>query len=173
MTDHILTALYDEKGAAESGRADLLALGVPASDVAIRGAEALTDPIAAERFWQRSGAAVIPEADRFVFDEAVRRGGYLVTARVPGDKADRTRDMLEHLGPIDLDERLGEWRRAGWRGHAAGTRGEVAPGGEPALAHPPAPDDPVRAGAFGESVAYAAEPGGHGTVRRRVRAFPL
>lgn len=168
MAAHILTALYDEKGAAESARDDLLALGIPSTDVAVRDAAALTDPSEAERFWHGLGASAMPEADRVVCDEAVRRGGYLLVACVREEKAEKAHELLEHLNPVDLDERAAAWRRAGWKGHGAVP---VAPGGEPALAHPPAPEDPVRAGGLGESIAYAAEPGGYGTVRRRVRDY--
>lgn len=174
MTTRILTALYDEKGPAESARDDLLALGVGPEDVAVRASSGL-DPAGGpldDPFWSSIGDVVLPEADRHVYDEAVRRGGFLVVAWVPEERAERASGMLEHLNPVDLDERTEAWRRSGWPGPAT-TATPVAQGGEPALAHPTPPpgEDPTRVGGFGDSIAYAAEPGGYGTVRRRVRSY--
>jgi hypothetical protein len=163
MTEHILTAIYEEKGAAESAREDLLALGIDVGEVVVRSTSTIEDPALGTRFWGAEGAGLVPQADREIYDEALRRGGYLVVAQVPEQLLERACDFLEHLNPVDLDLRVQDWRASGWTG--------TTTVGEPALAHPAAPNDPTRAGALGESIAYAAEPGGHGTVVRRVRSY--
>ena len=39
MADRTMTAMYDTRGAAESARDDLVALGIPSANVTIRGTE--------------------------------------------------------------------------------------------------------------------------------------
>jgi hypothetical protein len=172
MPARILTALYDTRGAAESARDDLLALGVAGNDITLRdtGPRATTEPVTGVRsFWEDIGAALLPARDRHVLDEGVRRGGHLLVARVPESLADRSHDAMERFGPLDLEERVAEWHRSGWREPEAAAvqavEGEMTP--------PPPEEDPRYVGGFGESIAYAAEPGGGGTIRRRVRSYPL
>ena len=183
MTVRVLTALYDDKGPAESARDDLVALGLPGGDIAIHAAATPSGTASAvedQTLWNELGEMRLPEADRHVYAEAVRRGGHLLVARMREDQAARAADMLERLDPVDLDERAEMWRLAGWQGYAPGVGlvGSTEPTPEegpeePALAHAPLPEaeDPVRVGGLGESIAYAAEPAGHGRVRRRVRRY--
>ena len=182
MTVRILAALYDERGPAERARDDLAALGIAGGDISLHAGGTPGIAVAADdpALWHELGRMRLPDADRHLYAEAVRRGGHLLVARVPEDKAVRAADALERLDPVDLDERADRWRLAGWRGYepatagapaaAAGLEPEAHP--EPALAHAPLPpaEDPVRVGGFGDSIAYAAEPAGHGPVRRRVRS---
>lgn len=178
MTVRVLTALYDDRSLAERARDDLIALEVPAGDVALYSAITASPAASTAEdrpFWNELGTMRLPETDRHLYTEAVRRGGHLLVARVPEDKAIRAADALERLDPADLDERVETWRASGWTGHGGVSRLEgVAPTHtEPALAHAPLPpgEDPARGGGFGDSIAYAAEPTGHGTVRRRVRGY--
>jgi hypothetical protein len=180
MTVRILIALYDERGSAERARDDLIGLGIPAGDVALHAGGTPGAAVAADdpALWNELGRMRLPEADRHLYAEAVRRGGYLLVVRVPEDRVVRAADALERLDPVEPDERADRWRLSGWRGYepapgsaAGGPEPEAHP--EPALAHAPLPsaEDPARVGGFGDSIAYAAEPAGHGTVRRRVRSY--
>jgi uncharacterized protein (TIGR02271 family) len=51
----------------------------------------------------------------------MRRGGYLLTARVPEELESAAIDRIEASEPIDLDQRSETWRQAGWTGSDAGT----------------------------------------------------
>jgi hypothetical protein len=50
-----------------------------------------------------------------VYSEAVRRGGTLVTVRVPDDKVGVIQAILDRHEPINPVERSGEYRREGWK----------------------------------------------------------
>ena len=45
MTERTLTAMYDTRGAAETARDGLAALGIPADAIAIRGTENDSSPL--------------------------------------------------------------------------------------------------------------------------------
>ena len=127
MTERTITALYDTKGAAESARNDLVALGVPSADVTIRGTEdggsgATSTSSATEDkgFWSGLADLFAPDEDRSAYAEGVRRGGYLLTARVPEGIEDQAVDALERHDPVDLDRRAESWRQEGWTGYQAG-----------------------------------------------------
>ena len=172
MPARILIALYDARSTAERARDELQALGVSGNDITLRGTgpQATTGPVAGERsFWDDFGTGLLPVRDRYLFDEGVRRGGYLLVARVPESLADRSHDAMEHLGPVDLEDRVAEWHRSGWREPDVAANRAV----EGEMTPPPPEEDPRYVGGFGESIAYAAEPGGGGTIHRRVRSYPV
>jgi stress response protein YsnF len=155
MTERTVTALYDTKSAAESARDDLVALGVPSADVAIRGTEGGGDYSSAtstsaatedKGFWGGLADLFAPDEDRHAYAEGVRRGGHLLTARVPDGLEDEAIDALERHDPVDLDQRAESWRQEGWTGHQA----EAAPAGAGTGA---------TAGAVPSGTAYLAEPG--------------
>jgi stress response protein YsnF len=137
MATRTLTAMYDTKGAAERARDDLVALGVSSADVTIRGAGAAssaTAPTGAEDkgLWASLADLFVPDEDRSTYAEGVRRGGHLLSARVPDGVEDRAVEVLERHGPVDVDERSrawsGEgWSREGYRDHA-GTTGATGGG---------------------------------------------
>jgi uncharacterized protein (TIGR02271 family) len=131
MTERTVTALYDTRGAAESARDELVALGVPSGDVTIRGAEAggdysdasSTATAAGEAgtgFWGGLAELFAPDEDRLAYAEGVRRGGYLLAANVPDGLEDEAIDALERYDPVDLDQRAESWRQEGWTDHRAG-----------------------------------------------------
>lgn len=62
--------------------------------------------------------------DRSVLDEAIRRGGVVLSATVPATRFEAAAYLIEQAGAIDLDAREAEWRRSGWTD--AGTTGEAA-----------------------------------------------
>jgi len=52
----------------------------------------------------------IPDEDRRVLAEGLRRGCALVSAAVEGDQADRAAAILDGAGAIDLDDLEASWR---------------------------------------------------------------
>ena len=61
----------------------------------------------------------MPDEDRHTYAEGVKRGGYLLSARVPDGLQDAAADILEACDPIDLDQRSETWRQEGWTGYEA------------------------------------------------------
>jgi stress response protein YsnF len=121
MAARTLTAMYDTKGAAESARDDLVALGVSSADVTIRGADAASGTTASttaedKGFWAGLADLFVPDEDRSAYAEGVRRGGHLLSARVPDGVEDRAIEVLERHGPVDVDERSRTWSGEGWSG---------------------------------------------------------
>jgi uncharacterized protein (TIGR02271 family) len=125
-----MTALYDTRGAAESVRDELVALGIATSEMSIRSADTQattgsTTGTEDKGFWASLSDLFMPDEDRYAYAEGIRRGGYLLTVRVPDGLEDRTVEVMERYDPIDVDERATSWRQEGWTGGtgATGTTG--------------------------------------------------
>jgi hypothetical protein len=58
----------------------------------------------------------VPRPDAEGFAEGVRRGGSLIVVRTVPARADDIADTLESFRPVDLDERVRQWRAEGWSG---------------------------------------------------------
>ncbi len=139
MADRTLTAMYDTRGAAESARNDLVALGIPSANVTIRGTESGSSTSSTSSATEDKGFLdsladfFFPEEDQHTYAEGVRRGGYLLTARVPDSLEGQATDILERYDPADVDERAESWRQSGWAGYpasGAGAAGATAAYGE-------------------------------------------
>lgn len=63
-------------------------------------------------------ALFLPDQDRALYGEGVRRGGTLVSADVPEALVGQVSEAFEQHGAVDLDAREAEWRAAGWTGAA-------------------------------------------------------
>ena len=59
--------------------------------------------------------AGVPDDEAHVYSESVRRGGTLVSARVPDQDARRIQGILDRYKPIDTTVRAGEYRKEGWK----------------------------------------------------------
>jgi len=59
--------------------------------------------------------AGVSEGDAHVYAEGVRRGGSLVTVRVPDADKSRLESVLDHQGSIDVRARGQAYRSAGWK----------------------------------------------------------
>jgi hypothetical protein len=57
----------------------------------------------------------VPEEEAHAYAEGVRRGGALVTARVPAEQVQRAVAILERHDAVDVAERQAGWRERGWR----------------------------------------------------------
>jgi len=65
-------------------------------------------------FWASLADLFLPEEDTDTYAEGLRRGGYLVSARVSDAQYERALDILDDEGTINLDERASSWRSEGW-----------------------------------------------------------
>jgi hypothetical protein len=70
----------------------------------------------------------VPEHDAHIYAEGVRRGGSLVTARVPDTKATEAKAILDRSRNVDIGKRGAEYRAAGW--NKFDDRATVLPPGE-------------------------------------------
>lgn len=58
--------------------------------------------------------AGVPEEEAHHYVEGVRRGGTLLSVETAAHSADDVRQIMLRNGAIDLDNRVAEWRAAGW-----------------------------------------------------------
>ncbi|SDM54834.1 Stress response protein YsnF [Methylobacterium phyllostachyos] len=124
MTQSI-TAMYDTYTDATAAKAKLVAIGIPEVGVRIlSGNETGTTTGAATTqeggMWGSLKEFFMPEEDRHLHAEGLNRGGTMLTATVEDGYAERTYDILEEHGSVDMDEREASWRKEGWTGQAAG-----------------------------------------------------
>jgi len=59
----------------------------------------------------------ISEGDAQVYAESVRRGGAVVTVRTDESRAAQAEEILDRHDAVDIEERVAEWKRAGWTGY--------------------------------------------------------
>lgn len=64
-------------------------------------------------------SAGVDEEEAAVLSEAVRRGGTLVTVRVPDGEVGRVEGLLSIHRPMDLVAHASAWRAAGWKSSSA------------------------------------------------------
>ncbi|TCZ64388.1 hypothetical protein [Roseicella aquatilis] len=70
----------------------------------------------------------LPEEDHVTYAEGMRRGGIMVSVRVPESRLDAVADAFESNGAVDLDARAADWRQGGWAGGGGGLIGGKAAG---------------------------------------------
>jgi len=68
-------------------------------------------------FWDSLKDLFLPDEDRHVYAEGLRRGGYLVTVTTTTTNYERALDILEREGTVDVGQRETEWRSQGWSGY--------------------------------------------------------
>lgn len=62
-----------------------------------------------------------------VYDEAVRRGNFVVTVDASDEEeAEEVEHLLDDAGAIDIDEHVDRWRSEGWDAGRAATPGAAA-----------------------------------------------
>ena len=116
-----ITALFDTQTAADKARRDLLAAGLTADAIQIveggattaSGTTASSEP---HGFWESLKGMFLPDEDRHVYAEGLRRGGYLLTVRTTPANYDRVLDIVDTDGSVDLEQRETTWRSEGWKG---------------------------------------------------------
>jgi hypothetical protein len=129
-----LTALFDTRADADAGRQRLLDARVDADNIKIHDRSSVGETGYSSReepgLWASIKHAFLPDEDRHVYEEAVRRGGVLLTADIDGDDAGEAIRALEDAGlnSVDIDERASVWKSQGWNQPAAGTAGSGSTG---------------------------------------------
>lgn len=120
------TALYEQRADAESAQRELQALGIIDAD-GISIADRTTSGFSEERYstqedkgiWASIKGAFLPDEDRHVYEEGVRRGGFLLTVNVDETAADQVYDILERSNAVDIDETEKTYRSSGFAPQAA------------------------------------------------------
>ena len=104
MTSQTLTSMYDTRDLAESARDQLVGIGVTRDAITIHGADAGTAASSAavnedKGFWASLADFFMPDEDRYTYTEGLKRGGYLLSARVPDELEEAAADILEGSDP--------------------------------------------------------------------------
>lgn len=121
MSIRTITAMFDSADAASRARDRLLEVGVPPDNVQViyhgaGGERAGSDD---KGLWESIKDFFTGDAaDRDAYEEGIRRGGHLLTARVEDEYVEEAMATLEDSDAIDLDRRAEEWRAEGWTGTA-------------------------------------------------------
>jgi len=123
---YTVTAFFDSRADADAAVSRLREAGFVGDDVRLLpgherdpgGAEppvrsALAD--GGTGFWYGLTELFLPDRDRSLYAEGLRRGGYLVSVRTGESDHDRAVEILEEAGTIDMDEREASWRAQGWQ----------------------------------------------------------
>ncbi len=118
MATRTLTAIFDSRSDAEQALARLFSLGVNESDARIvnQSLDEHGDETGGKGFWESIKDFFVPDDDHATYAEGLRRGGYLLTARVNDAQTDEAISILESGNAVDLDQRSAQWRDEGWTG---------------------------------------------------------
>lgn len=118
-----VTAFFDTAEHASAARADLVAAGIPPSDITLvgSGAEHFTvDDGQKMGFWELLANFFMPDDDRRAYAEGLRRGGFALSVRASEALYDKAIDVLDRDGAVDLDQRELAWKGEGWSPSAGG-----------------------------------------------------
>ena len=113
MTDRTITALYETQAAAESAKQRLTALGVTTGAVDIHD-QGSTANGGDKGFLGSLKTMFGDHEDTHAYAEGVRRGHYLLTAKVAENTAPTAIQALELSGAVDFDAAQSQWKTAGW-----------------------------------------------------------
>ncbi len=112
-----VTAFFDTRDAADHARDDLVAAGVPPTSVRVAGdASASAEPPHPHGFWESLKDFFVPDEDRHMYAEGLRRGGFAVAVETDSAAYDRVLEILDRDGAVDMEERSADWRGEGWSG---------------------------------------------------------
>jgi uncharacterized protein (TIGR02271 family) len=120
-----VTAFFDHRTDAEEAVRALHAAGVSRDRIRLvpgyerdeaEGADAPSLGEASVGFWDALRDLFLPDEDRTIYAEGLRRGGYLVSVSATEAEHELVLDILDDEGTIDIDERANAWRAEGWSG---------------------------------------------------------
>ena len=115
MTQRTITALYESRSEAESAKAQLDQVGVTSVEIHNDTAPpAVTGGAPHEGLMASIKHMFGSHEDTHGYAEGLRRGHFMLTAKVEEEDADEAIDVLEATPAIDFDEKQKEWRGAGW-----------------------------------------------------------
>ena len=117
---HTFTALYDKQADAEAMQAELERLGIIDLDHDLDSQDsegfdrnAYSDD-SRPGLWGKKGGVAPPKEDRHIYEEALRRGGYLLTVNCDDAEAPRVHQLLEGSKAVDMVDREREMRASGF-----------------------------------------------------------
>ena len=113
-----ITAFFDTRAAADKAVVDLNAAGIPKQHITVTGSETTgAAPTEGDRgFWDSLKDMFLPDEDRSVYAEGLRRGGFMIAVRSEEANYNRVLDILDQDGAVDLEQREAAWRSEGWTG---------------------------------------------------------
>jgi uncharacterized protein (TIGR02271 family) len=116
MTTRTLTAMFDSRVDAEQAQRKLGELGISQANIRLidpgaDGGTAITEP---RGMWARLKDLFVPDEDREIFAEGIRRGSSLLVTQVDESEVDRAVSVLEQCNAVDLQQRQTQWQQAGW-----------------------------------------------------------
>ncbi len=128
-----VTAFFDTRDAADHARDDLVVAGVPSAAVRVAGGQTTAaEPAHPHGFWESLKEFFVPDEDRHMYAEGLRRGGFAVSVETDSAAYDRVLEILDRDGAVDMEERSAGWRDEGWSGPSGPT-----PIGEREMAYTP------------------------------------
>lgn len=121
-TIHTFTALFDRREDAEAVQASLTRLGIVDLDHGVHGPDA--EGLDREEYssfekpglWGKSKAkaAFLPDEDRHLHEEHLRRGGFMLQVNVDDTEAARVHEVLEGSNALDVEERERDYKASGY-----------------------------------------------------------
>src|SRR5215203_4253021 len=134
-----ITAFFDNRQDADEAIERLGSAGIPRANINIVEGANRTSTSSTSRaeegpgFWEALKDLFLPDEDRATYAEGLRRGGYIVTVQADSAHYEKTIDILDDEGTVDLDQRAQTWRQEGWTGYggsdyARGTTGALSGG---------------------------------------------
>lgn len=117
-----ITAFYDQRAQAEAAVTRLASAGIDRANINVRAGSGNSGTVATtghdeQGLWESLKDMFLPDEDRSTYTEGLRRGGFLVTAKISGDQYAKALDILDDEGTVDLDQRAESWRQEGWSGY--------------------------------------------------------
>jgi hypothetical protein len=127
----IVTALFEDRAAAQRALQALMEAGVTRDRIALIGADGSRDVSSISGFRDLAarddGRAALhdlplPDDDLRVFEAGLRRGHALLSARVDAENMEEAVAVIDLFEPLDLDRGSREWQegQAGGTGHGGG-----------------------------------------------------
>lgn len=68
----------------------------------------------------------VPEEQAGYYAEGINRGGVLATAQVDNNQVDETLRIMNRFNPVDVEQRVEQWRSSGWTGSGVTTSASQA-----------------------------------------------
>lgn len=115
-----ITALFDTRADADAGRQRLLDARLDTDNAKIYDKSSVSETGYSSQhepgLWAAHPNAFLPDEDRHVYEEGVRRGGFLLIADVDDDEVNEAVAALNesHLRSVDINERANQWKSEGW-----------------------------------------------------------
>lgn len=131
-----VVALFDSRDEAQSAQTDLMRVGIDPNSIRLVSQDMAGGSVASgagatdKSLWEEIKDFFRGDSydDRAEYEEGIRRGGVLLSAAVPEGRATEAVNVLMKHNPVDIDQRAGQWRAAGWTGTASGTGGSQSGG---------------------------------------------